>query len=284
MMAAFKSWTSYDDFSREVARQYRYVRTPEADDFLRAVASTCKTRLRPVQQGTIFWRAQLGHSSQVSDQQSDYEEDVAFEPSRMKPRKERAPEGRVNPKGIPCLYLSTTRSAAMSEIRPWIGALISVAQFQITRDLMIVDCSQLHGQYFNLAYRSRTFDALSGKLSLPDESEIEKIVWAAIDTAFSQPVTESDDLAEYAATQIIAELFRKAGHDGVAYKSAFGDDGFSVALFDLDNARQLNGMLHQVETVEFKFSEKPSDIYFIQEDGAVVRNVITSIGPAPKGK
>src|SRR4029077_8932976 len=137
----FKSWNSYGDFNREVVRQRRYVRTPEAEDFLRGVASSCKARLRQVHQGTIFWRAQLGHDSQVLSQQNNYEGDVAFEPLRMKPRKERAPEGRVNPKGIPCLYLSTTRSAAMSEVRPWIGALVSVAQFQITRDLTIVDCS-----------------------------------------------------------------------------------------------------------------------------------------------
>jgi RES domain len=283
-MAPFKSWNSYDDFRREVARQHRYMRTPDADDFLHAVASTCKARLHQVKQGAIFWRAQLGHSSQVLDQQNGYEEGVALGPSRMKPRSERALEGRANPKGIPCLYLSTTRNAAMSEVRPWVGALVSVAQFQIARTLKIVDCSLLHGQYFKLAYGSRTFDALSGKLSLPDEIDIEKIVWAAIDTAFSQPVTESDDLAEYAATQIIAELFRREGYDGIAYKSAFGDDGFSLALFDLDDARQVNGMLYRVETVEFKFNKNPLDEYFIQENGTVVRNVITAIYPMPKNK
>ena len=97
-------------------------------------------------------------------------------------------------------------------------------------------------------------------------------------------MTQSDDLAEYAATQIIAELFRREGYDGIAYKSAFGDDGFSLALFDLDDARQVNGILHRVETVEFKFSKNPLDEYFIQEDGTVVRNVITAIYPMPKSK
>ena len=93
-MAPFKSWNSYDDFSREVARQHRYMRTPDADDFLHAVAATCKARLHQMQQGTIFWRAQLGHSSQALDQQNGYEEDVAFGPSRMKPRRE--PSGRAS--------------------------------------------------------------------------------------------------------------------------------------------------------------------------------------------
>lgn len=215
-MSPFKSWNSFSDFSREVARKRRYVRTTEAEDFLRAVASTCKGRLRPMRKGHIFWRAQLGNDTRDL-QDEGYEEDVAFSPLRMKPRRERATEGRANPKGIPYLYLSTTRAAAMSEVRPWIGALVSVGQFQIVRDLIIVDCSVLHGQYFALAYGSRIFDA-SGALSSPPEGDFEKIVWAAIDSAFSQPVTDSDDIADYAATQIIAELFHQEGYDGVAYK------------------------------------------------------------------
>jgi hypothetical protein len=233
-----------------------------------------------VSKGGIFWRAQLGHSSGIVDQNQGCEQDVVFPPSRMKPRPERALEGRANPKGIPCLYLSTTRDAAMSEVRPWVGALVSVGQFQIIRDLTIVDCSLLHGQYFSLAYGSRVFDALGG-LSLPPEADFEKIVWAAIDSAFSEPVTDSDDTADYAATQTIAELFRREGYDGVAYKSAFGKDGYSVALFNLEDAQQVNGMLHRVKTVEYKFGEQPADEYFIR-DGKVIRTVVTVIGPAPK--
>ncbi|MFZ3337974.1 MAG: hypothetical protein WA199_18780, partial [Xanthobacteraceae bacterium] len=54
-----------------------------------------------------------------------------------------------------------------------------------------------------------------------------------------------------------------------------------VALFNLEDAQQVNGMLHRVETVEFKFHEPPEDQYFIR-DGTIIRTVITSIGPAPK--
>jgi len=277
-MAQFKSWDSYGAFRREITQRHRYVRTPDAEEFLRTVASNCKHRLRSVPQGTLFWRAQLGHASRPVEALA-CELDVAFAPERMKPRQERAKEGRANPKGIPCLYLSTTRDAAMSEVRPWVGAFVSVAEFSTTRGLTIVDCSVLHGQFFKLAYSGMSFDA-SGGLTMPAESEFERIVWAAIDTAFSEPVTDSDDSAEYAATQTIADLFRAEGYDGIAYKSAFGDDGYSVALFKLDDARQLNGKLHRVETVTFKFRESPDDEYFVREDGTAVRTVITSINSA----
>ena len=233
--------------------------------------------------GQIFWRAQLGHDWRTVEEPSPYKEEVTFSPSRMKPRAERAPEGRANPKGIPCLYLSTTANAAMSEVRPWVGALVSVAQFKVMRPLTVVNCSVLTGRYIELAYSKRTFDELvSGKTPSPDE--FEKIVWAEIDTAFSEPVTESDDLAEYAATQTLAELFRSEGYDGVAYKSAFGEDGYNVALFDLDSARQLNGTLHEVTSVEFKFSENFRDQYFIDDNGSTIRTVIESVGPVPQSE
>ncbi|MEX6396516.1 RES family NAD+ phosphorylase [Providencia hangzhouensis] len=57
----------------------------------------------------------------------------------------------------------------------------------------------------------------------------EKAVWTDIDNAFSTPVTRSDDKANYAPTQILAELFRSAGYDAIAYKSHFGDEGYNIA-------------------------------------------------------
>src|SRR5262249_2528191 len=151
-----------------------------------SVASTCKSRIRRVRKGAIFWRAQLGHDWRTVEQDDfTYTQETAFGRDRMKPRKERSPEGRANPKGIPYLYLSTTAEAAMSEVRPWVGALVSLAQFEVVRTLEVVDCSVLHGRYIELVYLNRTIDELeSGKAPTPEEYE--QIVWAAIDEAFSE--------------------------------------------------------------------------------------------------
>lgn len=45
----------------------------------------------------------------------------------------------------------------MSEVRPWIGALVSLAQFKTVRPLTVVDCSVLHDKYFDLIL-DRKFD------------------------------------------------------------------------------------------------------------------------------
>lgn len=59
----------------------------------------------------------------------------------MKPQPRRAREGRVNPNGIPCLYLADTKETAMAEMRAWLGTPITVSQFELVRDISIVDFS-----------------------------------------------------------------------------------------------------------------------------------------------
>jgi hypothetical protein len=63
-------------------------------------------------------------------------------------------------------------------------------------------------------------------------------VWADIAYTFREPVTRDDDYADYAPTQVIAELFRAEGFDGLAYRSGFGLDRFNVALFDVEAAKR----------------------------------------------
>ena len=58
-----------------------------------------------------------------------------------------------------------------------------------------------------------------------EPAEIEKAVWSDINRAFAEPMTRSDDSADYVATQILAELFKREGFGGIAYKSNFGEDG-----------------------------------------------------------
>ncbi|MPZ35477.1 MAG: RES domain-containing protein [Rhodospirillales bacterium] len=237
----FAGVDAFQKFSREVALCRRYLRSPGSERFLRAVAATCEERLRPVAAGETFWRAQIGHGW-VHDTEAGRRMRGPHPETRMKPLPDRASEGRINPKGIPCLYFATTREVAMSEVRPWIGSFVSVGRFQTTRGLIVADCSLLHDYVARVAEH-------------PSPAEIEKIVWANIDRAFSRPVTRSDDTAEYAATQVLAELFRAEGYDGVMYGSALSANGKNVALFDLGCAEQVDSAVFTVRRASFEFDE-----------------------------
>lgn len=75
------------------------------------------------------------------------------------------------------------------------------------------------------------------------------------------PVSADNPTTEYIPTQILAELFRKNGFDGVVYKSLLGE-GFNVALFDIDAAKLVNCFLYNAKSVAFKF-EEAGNPYFL---------------------
>jgi RES domain len=204
MTRTFKSWRSFWDFNHAVRRKLRYVRAPEHEEFLKTVAETSHSRKVVMKAGFVLWRAQLGHEYRVEKQGDEVFEiiEAAYSPARMKPLPDKAYDGRANPKGIPCLYLATRKETAVSEVRPWIGSYVSVGQFQILRDVELIDCSR--------AYKDSSLHFWFQKQE-PEPAEREKAVWSDIDRAFAEPITRSDDGADYVATQIIAELFKREG-------------------------------------------------------------------------
>lgn len=227
------------------------MRKPEIDGFLQSVLATSKTRHVEVKVGAVFWRARVDHDwREVNQDNQTFEVPCAYAQKHMKPLPDRATDGRVNPKGIPCLYLATQKETAIGEVRPWIGSDISMAQFKITRELNIVDCGRDdHGV---MIYWEE-----------PEAEEREKAVWSDINRAFSEPMTRSDDSADYVPTQIIAELFKSEGFDGIAYKSSFGETGYNVALFDLEAAELINCGLHRVDKISLETSEQ-AETYIVQ--------------------
>lgn len=251
-MAEFTSWMDFIRFSEAVRTHYRFVQSDSVASFLATLVDTSTSRRRTIRVRFPLWRAQLG--SATSERQIDdtdlsvvIEEPVPYASARMKPLRHAAHEGRVNAKGIPCLYLSTDKETAMAEVRPWLGAKISTGYFETTRELTVVDFSVGHDSKLDPDWMIRDLSA----------AEREAAIWAQVDRAFSAPVTDDAGTAEYVPTQIIAETFRIRGHDGVVYKSLLGR-GFNFALFDLDAAELVTCALYQTKSLSFSFEEDGS--------------------------
>jgi hypothetical protein len=241
-MSVFSSADAYWNFAKRVKRTHRYFPDSEATEFFTALVHETEKLKETIPAGSILWRAQLGHGWERLEEEGQYIDDIPgpFPPQRMVPPLDRAREGRANAKGIPCLYLATHKDTALSEVRPGIGSLISVAQFQTLRDLTVV----------NVTTDERPKHLFG---SIPD-AEIDRVVLYRIDEAFSEPVTLSDESADYAPTQIIAELFKTKGFDGVGFKSSLGP-GHNVALFDITAAKQRNCFLFEANKITFDFLE-----------------------------
>jgi hypothetical protein len=233
LAATFPSEDIFQKFRKEVVRQRRYFWSKASEQFLDAVAASSRRRIKQAPAGQRYWRAQLGHRMEL-DKKSGERVLSPHPEERMRPFSDRAIEGRLNPKGIPCLYFATTPEVAMTEVRPWIGSTISLAAFETTRELKLVDCAQ-----------SSSDKAKDG---------IEDAVWREINEAFAEPIVRSDTTGDYAATQILAEVFKVEGADGVIYKSAFLETGLNLALFDLECAEMIDTKLFKVEKATFEFA------------------------------
>lgn len=260
-MGEFKSSGSYYHFAEEVTYHARHFWPAEVDEFLRVLLETSEKRHRTVRKGHILWRAQLGEGEPWPANDDQEPMPVAHPPERMKPRPRRGTEGRANPKGIPYLYLADDRDTAMAEVRPWVGASVSVAQFRVARDLRV-----LHVATEQKTKGRGIWISFEGRVE-PSPPEREEAVWRAIDTAFAQPIERGDDSADYVPTQVIAEWFRHRGFDGIVYRSGLGP-GRNVALFDLDAARPLNGLLFSPRSVTFEFDEISNPYFLTKESEA----------------
>jgi len=235
-MAEFRSWRSYWDFKSSVSSTNRYIFSTDIQEFLDTILFTSKKRQTKFPRNTILWRAQIGCREPFDENDVD---DIPYEFERMKPIEYRAVEGRANPKGIPYLYLATDKNTAMAEVRPWKGQRISLGLFRVTKILNVVDFSP------KLVNPPVYF-----KETTPENRE--ESVWAWMNDAFSQPTTASDDIAAYAATQIIAEMFKNNGADGIVYRSSLGD-GDNIMLFDLKSAEIVNCAVYIVDELHFEF-------------------------------
>jgi RES domain-containing protein len=258
-MTEFATVYGYLNFERSVKQKARYIHDEQTRIFLKTVMETSESRRKTLQKDQILWRAQRGFERRMIklDNDDEIETEGAYPAERMVPKAEYVGEGRVNTVGIPCLYLASNQRTAMSEVRPWVGSYVSLAQFKVMRDCEVVDCS-MDKKRSILSFSS------TGELKEPDAAGREAGVWGEIGQAFSKPVTLGEPHCDYAPTQILAEAFRGHGYGGIVYNSLLDREGLNIALFDLTAAEPINCGLHQTRSVVFEFNQT-GDPYFIEK-------------------
>jgi RES domain-containing protein len=221
------------------------------ETFLADVADTAANRVTLVNAQTVLWRAQVGHD-EFEDDEGNYRIS-GLPPERMLPLLYSASEGRINAKGIPCLYMATDRETAIAEVRPWRHTLVSIAVLETIRDSRLVDCS---------ADRKPRLAKVGAP---PPRLTPEEAVWSQINEEFAAPVERSDSNPDYVPTQILADVFRHHGYDGVIYASSVAS-GKNVALFDARGARLLACELHRVDDILYTSSEY-ANAYYLDQRG-----------------
>ena len=261
----FRESEDYEHFADFIRTKSRYVLDGWQQDFVNTIVETSKKRTTTVPANQILWRVALGYENPdgVHPHEVFFLDDV--EPhriERMKPLRDRAHEGRVNPRGIPCLYMATDDVTAMMEVRPWAGSVLTISQLVVLKEVTLVDCTR--AAEFNLEQPMT-------------QERLESNNWHVLNEAFSLPVFQAEDVADYAPTQYIAEAFRAAKYDGIMYESKVAN-GKNVAIFDPANAEVVSRQLRQANKPSFSFAkvgavsyvEKYKEMFEVPESATAV--------------
>lgn len=255
---------NYREFEKSVLKGNEHILDQTAMIFLNAVRESITNWTEILDSETELYRAQRG---------CDWPEDPddpnplarCYSESRMKPIVEKIGPGRANVSRKPVFYAATAELTAIKEIRPWIGSLISVGYFETVRPLRLVNLVDAY-----LGPRRGLIFSLNRHRSRLNKEKAEQYAWHFIGDAFSRPVTLDDDPKGYLPTQILAELFKSAELDGIAYHSSVetkkegtdeNDDspGFNIVLFNSDDVRQTGG--HVAKVTGFEITTDPGPHY-----------------------
>jgi hypothetical protein len=150
-----------------------------------------------------------------------------------------ASHGRANPAGIPYLYLGSTQTTAISEIRPHTGELACVADFRTPADLRLIDL--------------RSPKTMVSPFLLADARDIARMrsdlpFLERLGEELTRPVVPQAAAIDYTPSQYLCEFIKKCGYDGVIYRSSVSE-GINLALFNPARAQPGGVMRYRVDRV-----------------------------------
>lgn len=191
----------------------------------KALTDILTTNQKKFPRGQRFYRARLGNPD--GSRLFAYEkQDILAAP------KDRVSEGRINPRGIPYLYVTNDVDTAIAEVRPYKGKLVSVATVKLTDDTTI-------SSFNNVAYHGK---------SLVEQMEL-YVLTNQINWELSHPIDEDTKYLDYIPYQYISELAKHLGLDGIEYRSAL-EKGTNVCFFIPRKVEWIESELYEVQSLE----------------------------------
>ncbi len=173
-------------------------------------------------------------------------DDVPYSIAQMgAPPSKIASSGRANPIGIPYLYVATTEETAVAETRPFTGATVCIAKYEILGALEVADLCDPTSR-------------ISPFLIQSDEESLRLVrkympFLVRMGEELSMPVSPYESHLEYLPSQYICEFLKHLGFDGVAYKSSVGP-GLNYAIFKEESVRGISVTKHKVSAVNIVIS------------------------------
>jgi hypothetical protein len=186
-----------------------------------------------LEKGKLFFRARFDNNKKLS-------------PDEMgMPKSEKCSQGRGNPEGIAYLYLASDKNTALAEIKPYVGDVVTIGSFVMSKDLKVVN---LINSYIDSPFKYKdnlvqTLDSLS--------------ILRHLGGVLSRPIRPEKASLEYLPIQYLCEMIKKDKFDGVMYKSALTHtNGYNLLLFQ-DYACN-STEFYKVESVKYEMGNVPA--------------------------
>lgn len=128
-----------------------------------------------------------------------------------------SPIGRNNIGGVSYLYVSKDDKTACVEVKSSPRDLLSLASFEITTSLNIIDFA------YNKAFNAEEVNEEG--LSLGQ-------LFTRIMKSYITPVQNNEEYKIYRITQILTDHIRKTGVDGISYGSYYDRQGVNYTIFN----------------------------------------------------
>ena len=158
------------------------------------------------------------------------------------PPKQKAMEGRANPRGIPYLYLASDSNTAISEIRPQVESRVTIGKFRVNDKISVIDLRSPNiGSPFKWGDKLEFVLKIQGFLKM-------------LGFILSKPVDIDKTTSEYLPTQYLCEFIKNQGFEGVLYKSFLGS-GHNIVLFDENKVECTETKLYKVTSIKVESKE-----------------------------
>lgn len=212
ILAAKNLW---EKVKKRVVNEYRFFSIDLVEEGWDAYFG--RDRYTPIKKRSVFYRGRPNDNVKRPIRKPS---DLGMPPA------DKASAGRVNPHGIPCLYLTDKPETTIYELRATFGDKISVGKFEVLKDLNVID--------FN--YRPLLTNSIDNDSLEDDVSEF--LLKKQIGVDLSKPMRKYDNKEiEYVPTQYICEFIRIQGADGIRYNSAVHHNGRNLVLFKSDKVK-----------------------------------------------
>ena len=203
-LKSIKLWRDFEKLTTVIKHESRFVLREPYKSYVNSITQMIHEHFTSVVlANSMLYRARLN----TINLENRKDEKSPLPPEEMgPPHHHLASSGRINPEGIPYLYCAGELDTAGSELRPWKGAYLTIAEVIVEREITIADL---------------TLDCQNDMwyLFIDDFAEMFSMQWPP------------ELKLNYLVTQFFAEHFKSVGFRGIKYKSEFNVGGNNYSLF-----------------------------------------------------